>query len=77
MVDLARRNNFPWDAILGSEIARGFKPQPQVYLATAEALKSSAARSDDGRSPQRRSEIGRFEWASSTAHVARPQENPA
>jgi len=33
MVDLARRNNFPWDTILGSEIARDFKPKPQDRLA--------------------------------------------
>jgi 2-haloacid dehalogenase len=38
MVDLARRNNFPWDAILGSEIAGDFKPKPRVYLAACEAL---------------------------------------
>jgi 2-haloacid dehalogenase len=38
MVNLARRNNFPWDAILGSEIAGDFKPKPRVYLAACEAL---------------------------------------
>lgn len=38
MVDLARRNNFPWDAILGAEIAGDYKPKPRVYLAAAEAL---------------------------------------
>lgn len=38
MVDLARRNNIHWDAILGSEIARDYKPKPIVYLATAEAF---------------------------------------
>jgi 2-haloacid dehalogenase len=38
MVDLARRNNLPWDAILGSEIAGDYKPKPRVYLAAAEAL---------------------------------------
>jgi hypothetical protein len=26
MADVARRNNLPWDAILGSEIAQGYKP---------------------------------------------------
>ena len=39
MVDLARRNGFPWDAILGSEIAGDFKPKPRVYLAACEALR--------------------------------------
>jgi 2-haloacid dehalogenase len=38
MVDLARRNNFPWDAILGAEIAGDFKPKPGVYLAACAAL---------------------------------------
>ena len=38
MVDLARRDAFPWDAILGAEIAGDYKPKPRVYLAAAEAL---------------------------------------
>src|SRR5262252_7251649 len=38
MVDLARRNDLPWDAILGAEIAGDFKPKPRVYLAACEAL---------------------------------------
>lgn len=38
MVDLARRNDIWWDAILGSEIAGDFKPRPAVYLASVEAL---------------------------------------
>lgn len=38
MVDLARRNDFRWDAILGAEIAGDYKPKPRVYLAAAEAL---------------------------------------
>ena len=38
MVDLARRNDFPWDAILGAEIAGDYKPKPRVYLAAAAAF---------------------------------------
>jgi 2-haloacid dehalogenase len=38
MVDLARRNGLPWDAILGSEVARDFKPKPGVYLAACAAF---------------------------------------
>jgi 2-haloacid dehalogenase len=38
MVDLARRNGFPWDAILGAEIARDYKPKPIVYRASAAAF---------------------------------------
>jgi 2-haloacid dehalogenase len=38
MVDLARRNNLPWDAILGAETAGDYKPKPRVYLAACEAF---------------------------------------
>jgi 2-haloacid dehalogenase len=38
MVDLARWNRFPWDAILGAEIAGDYKPKPRVYLAAVEAF---------------------------------------
>ncbi len=38
MTWLARYGGLPWDAILGAEIARDYKPQPAVYLASAAAL---------------------------------------
>jgi len=38
MVHLARRNDFPWDAILGAEVAGDYKPKPRVYLAACEAF---------------------------------------
>ena len=38
MVDLARRNGLIWDAILGAEIARDYKPKPAVYLSAAAAF---------------------------------------
>jgi 2-haloacid dehalogenase len=38
MVDLARRAGLPWDAILGAEVARRYKPEPEAYLVTAELL---------------------------------------
>ncbi|MBL8485989.1 MAG: haloacid dehalogenase type II [Rhodocyclaceae bacterium] len=54
MVDLARRNGFPWDAILGAELARDYKPKATVYLAAAAAFDlapeetlMAAAHSDD------------------------------
>jgi 2-haloacid dehalogenase len=28
----------PWDAILGAEVAQAYKPSPEAYLRTAEAL---------------------------------------
>ena len=43
MVDLARRNNIPWDAILGSEVAGDFKPKPRVYLVACEAFSLAPA----------------------------------
>jgi 2-haloacid dehalogenase len=38
MVNMAKRAGLPWDAILGAEVARHYKPQPQAYLNTAELL---------------------------------------
>src|SRR5437588_818359 len=74
MVDIARRNDIRWDAILGSEVAGDFKPKPRVYLATAEALNikpgecmMTAAHSNDLKSAA--------ENGLRTAHVGRPGEN--
>jgi 2-haloacid dehalogenase len=74
MVAVARRNNLPWDAILGSEVAHDFKPKPRVYLASCEAFDLPpgdcmmvAAHSND------------LSHAAShglrTAHIARPNEH--
>lgn len=38
MVDLARRNDIRWDAILGAEIAGDYKPKLRVYQIAAEAM---------------------------------------
>jgi 2-haloacid dehalogenase len=38
MLDIAKRAGLPWDAILGAEIARAYKPAPEAYLRTAETL---------------------------------------
>jgi 2-haloacid dehalogenase len=37
-VHLARHAGLPWDAILGAEIARAYKPDPRVYEAAVAAL---------------------------------------
>jgi 2-haloacid dehalogenase len=73
MVDLARRNDFPWDAILGAEIAGDYKPKPRVYLAAAEAFDLApgecmmvAAHSDDL--------VAAAAAGLRTAHIARPDE---
>jgi 2-haloacid dehalogenase len=73
MVDIARRNDIRWDAILGSEIAGDFKPKPRVYLSAAEALNikpnecmMTAAHSADLHAAAAA--------GLRTAHVARPGE---
>jgi len=38
MVNLARRNAWHWDAVLGAELARDYKPKPLVYRAACEAF---------------------------------------
>ena len=38
MVDMAKRAGIPWDAILGAEVVRTYKPAPAAYLGTAEIL---------------------------------------
>lgn len=73
MVDLARRNNFPWDAILGAEIAQDYKRKPCVYLASCAAFDLApaqcmmvAAHSNDLEAAAK---LGLC-----TAHTARPDE---
>jgi 2-haloacid dehalogenase len=74
MVAIGRRNKIPWDAILGSEIARDYKPKPRVYLAAAEALNLTppevmmvAAHSEDLRQAATN--------GLRTGHVGRPGES--
>ena len=74
MVDLARRNDFPWDVILGAEVAGDYKPKPRVYLAACEAfdLKPAqcmmvAAHSSDLASAAA--------CGLRTGHIARPDEH--
>jgi len=38
IVDMAKYAGLPWDVVLGAELARAYKPQPEVYLRSAEAL---------------------------------------
>jgi 2-haloacid dehalogenase len=73
MVDVARHNGFPWDAILGAEIAGDYKPKPKVYLAACDALSLDpaecmmvAAHSYDLKAA--------MELGLRSAHVARPNE---
>jgi len=73
MIDLARRNKFPWDAILGAEIAQDYKRKPGVYLASCAAFDLApaqcmmvAAHSNDLAAA---AQLGLR-----TAHTARPDE---
>jgi len=43
MADLARRNGWHWDAVLGAELARDYKPKPVVYLSAAAAFDCTPA----------------------------------
>jgi len=38
LVNMAKRAGLPWDAILGAEVARHYKPDPEAYLCTAALL---------------------------------------
>ncbi|HVG80375.1 MAG: haloacid dehalogenase type II [Candidatus Rokuibacteriota bacterium] len=38
IVNMARRAGLPWDAVLGAEVARHYKPQREAYLTTADLL---------------------------------------
>ena len=73
MSDLARRNSIHWDAILGADFARDYKPKAVVYLAAVDAfdLKPSecmmcAAHSEDLRAAAAN--------GLRTAFIARPEE---
>ncbi|HEY0800987.1 MAG TPA: haloacid dehalogenase type II [Steroidobacteraceae bacterium] len=75
MCDIARRNDFRWDAILGADHARDFKPKAAVYLAAADAfgLKPGecmmcAAHGSDLKAAA--------DNGLRTAFIARPQERP-
>jgi 2-haloacid dehalogenase len=75
MCDLARRNDLRWDAILGADCARAFKPMNEVYLAAADAFNlvpgqclMCAAHGSDLKAAA----VNGLR----TAFIARPQERP-
>ena len=74
MVDLARRNGFVWDAILGAEIARDYKPKPIVYLSAAAAFDCKPE--DTMMVAAHSSDLAAATAAGlRTAFIARPDEN--
>lgn len=38
MLNMAKRAGLPWDAILGAEVVRAYKPMPEAYIRTADIL---------------------------------------
>jgi 2-haloacid dehalogenase len=38
IVNMAKYGGLPWDAVLGAEVARHYKPEPEAYLTTAALL---------------------------------------
>ena len=74
MVDLAHRNAFPWDAILGSEVAGDFNPKPGVYLAACDAF--DLAPGDCMMVAAHSSDLAHAaKCGLLTAHIARPSEH--
>ena len=75
MCDLARENALHWDAILGADVARDYKPKAAVYLAAVDAFNLApgqcmmcAAHSYDLKAA---ADLGLR-----TAFIARPNERP-
>jgi 2-haloacid dehalogenase len=74
MVDLARRNGLYWDAILGAEFARDYKPKPVVYLSAAAAFDCTPA--ETMMVAAHSSDLAAAAAAGlSTAFIARPDEH--
>ncbi len=74
MADLARHNHWHWDAIVGADLARNYKPEPVVYEAACAAFNAKpsdvmmvAAHSSDLAAAAR---VGLC-----TAFIARPNEH--
>jgi len=75
MADLARKNDFHWDAILGADLARDYKPKASVYLTAVDAFNLTpndcvmcAAHSSDLKAAA--------DHGLRTAYIARPEERP-
>ena len=76
LMNMARNAGLPWDAILGAEPARAYKPLPEAYLRTADFLGLQpaqvmmvAAHNDDL--------VAASEQGLRTAFIARPTEHGA
>jgi len=73
LVNMAKKAGIPWDAVLSAELARHYKPNPEVYLSAARLL---------GLDPEQVMMVAAHKgdlWASArlgfkTAYVPRPTE---
>lgn len=73
ITNMAKRAGLPWDVVLGAEVAQAYKPNPQAYLGSADAIGLKpeqcmmvAAHQDDLEAA---AELGM-----ATAYVLRPNE---
>ena len=73
MIDMAKHGGLPWDMILGAEIAKSYKPDPETYLAGCRLLRLApeecmmvAAHNGDL--------VAASELGLKTAFIARPTE---
>ena len=73
MADLARRNAWHWDAVLGAEFSRAYKPQASVYLGACAAFDC-----EPGETVMVAAHSSDLAAAAAaglrTAHIARPDE---
>ena len=75
-VNLAKYAKLPWDAILGAEIARAYKPDPRVYLEQRVRARPRAARGLHGRRAPRRPASRPPTSGLQTAFVRAPRRGP-
>lgn len=75
LTDVAKHAGLPWDLIIGADISRHYKPDPEVYLTAARLLELTpqnmmmvAAHQDDLRAARA--------LGFKTAFVKRPKEGP-
>ncbi|KQM67843.1 haloacid dehalogenase [Sphingomonas sp. Leaf17] len=73
MLAMARRGGLPWDALLGAEVTRVYKPDPAAYLRTAAIL--GLAPSDLCLVASHHADLAAARACGlATAYVARPME---
>ena len=55
LTDMAKHCGLPWDTVLGSDLVRHYKPDPEMYLLGDRVSRQrQSRRGDDGRGAQQR-----------------------